>query len=248
MACFKAILFDLFGTVLHFAPLVPNPGAERIRRLMTMTWLKDAVNTGLPEVDFDAFREALISVSRQIQRDHAPEYREVSSPEKFCRALHRLGIDGKRAVEVASRLATEHMRHLAGQVRRPEGHVEILEALREDYRLGLVSNFDHQPTAQSILEEHGIAGFFESILISDGFGRRKPHPAIFNEILRRMELRPEEALFIGDSVPEDVVGAQCVGLAAVWINAEGVPYPEGLMRPSGELRSLRDLPQMLERL
>jgi putative hydrolase of the HAD superfamily len=70
------------------------------------------------------------------------------------------------------------------------------------------------------------------VLISIEFGRRKPHPLIFNEALRRLGARPEEALFIGDSLSEDIAGAQSVGMDTAWVNRSGNAPREGAARPT----------------
>src|SRR5439155_9235244 len=117
--------------------------------------------------------------------------------------LLRLGVEAMRAPAVAERLSLAHMAHLAAQTRLPAGHDAVLNDLGGRYRLGLVSNFDHAPTARRILADHGIARCFDPIVISDEVGRRKPHPAIFAVALRAIDVRADEALFVGDSVTDD---------------------------------------------
>ena len=53
----------------------------------------------------------------------------------------------------------------------------------ERYRLAVVSNFDYSPTCLAILEREGIADLFETIVISDEVGWRKPKPVIFETAL-----------------------------------------------------------------
>ena len=133
------------------------------------------------------------------------------------------------------------MSYLASTTMLPPAHLDVLEQLASRFRLGLVSNFDHGPTARRILADHGITGFFAAIVISDDFGRRKPHPAIFAAALRELGVALEDALFIGDSISDDVVGAQNARLKVVWLNPKRRPLPPDVKPPEYEITELREL-------
>ena len=76
----------------------------------------------------------------------------------------------------------------------------------------------------------------------------KPHPPIFLEALRRAEVGPQEALYVGDQYETDVKGARSVGIQPVLIDRDGLntdvhdcPRIEGL----SELMALiQDMPRV----
>jgi HAD superfamily hydrolase (TIGR01549 family) len=239
-------LFDLFGTVVFFAPQVPTVEVAGTRWRSTMNWLRDAAARELPDVPLDDLLATLMQVTEEIVRQRPPEYREVPSRERFCRALVRLGVDAAQAPAAAERLSLAHMAHLASLTVLPDGHRTLLQELAARYRLALVSNFDHAPTARRILEDHGIADCFGAILISDEFGRRKPHAAIFEAALRQLGAGADEALFIGDSVADDIVGAHTAGLPVVWLNVKGDPLPTGIAPPEHTITELNGLSALLD--
>jgi FMN phosphatase YigB (HAD superfamily) len=243
---FRALLFDLFGTVVQFAPSVPGVQAATVQWRTAMHWLEETVERELPQVNFDDLLTTLMGVTQEIVRERPPEYLEVPSRERFRRALVRLRIDVEQAPSVAERLSLAHMSHLASTTVLPPAHAHMLEQLVPRFRLGLVSNFDHGPTARHILADHRIAGFFTTIVISDEFGRRKPHPAIFFAALRELDVALEDALFIGDSVSDDVVGAQNARLKVVWLNSKRRPLPPDVQPPEYEITELRELPLLLD--
>ena len=222
---YDALLFDLFGTVVDFAPTVPTVAAGGEKRRSTLGWIEEVLAAELPEVAFPEFLAAVFAVTKEIVAGRPPEYREVPSPERFRRTLLRLGVDPARAAAAAPRLSAVHMRHLASQTVLPAGHRELLATLAQRFRIGVVSNFDHGPTALAILERHGIADVFASVTVSDPFGRRKPHPAIFAHALATLGTAPERALFIGDSLEDDVAGARAAGMPVVWIRANAAAEP-----------------------
>jgi len=219
----RALLFDLFGTVVHFAARVPIAEVAGTRWVATMDWLRPIMADRLPAVPFEALVGALGDVTRRIVEERPPEYREVPSRERFYRALQLLGLEGDEIRYTAQELSRVHMHHLASTTYLPNGYGELLRSLGGEFRLALVSNFDHGPTARDVLQKHGIADKFSAILISDEVGRRKPHPAIFTAACEAVGVMPSEAWFIGDNEFEDIAGAAAAGIPSVWVDAKRPP-------------------------
>jgi putative hydrolase of the HAD superfamily len=241
----RAVLFDLFGTLVRFNVRVPIVRVGGTERQTTMPWLADVFQRELPGADFDAFLQAITAVTREIVEARPPEYVEVPSRRRFERALCRLGLPPEVANAHAARLSLAHMQHLASSVELPAGHVELLQALAPRFRLGLVSNFDHAATARALLDRLALAPFLDPIVISEDFGRRKPHPAIFAAALERIGVPPTDAVYVGDSPLDDIVGAANAGLRAVWINPHDAALPQGVPAPAASIRSLPALSDLL---
>ncbi len=241
----RAILFDLFGTVVQFAPKVPAEQGATPHWRAAMQWLEETASRELPEIAFNDLLATLLQVSEEIVRQRPPEYREVPSRERFRRALMRLDVDMARAPAIAECLSLAHMSYLASATAVPSDHTALLQQLSAGYRLGLISNFDHGATAKKILADHNLAGFFDVILISDDFGRRKPHRAIFDAALDALGVAPADALFVGDSIEDDIVGAHGLGLPVVWLNAKGKPLPAGVAAPKHVIGKLGELAAVL---
>lgn len=242
----RALLFDLFGTVVHFAARVPAVQTAGAPWRAAMQWLQEAAEQEVPELRFDELLSALMRVTEEIVRQRPPEYREVPSRERFRRALSQLGVDAERAHATAERLSLAHMAHLASLTVLPDGHLRLLQELGARYRVGLVSNFDHGPTARRVLDAHGLTGCFTTIVISDDFGRRKPHQAIFKAALRGLGVSAAETLFIGDSLGEDVFGARSADLRVAWLNPKGESVPADGIHPDYVISCLADLTALVD--
>lgn len=227
---YRAVVFDLFGTVVQFHGR-PDP---------QVSWLQAPFAAAFPGADFDAFRRALAETSRALAAERRADHREVSSAERFRRTLARLDLDDAAAAEALSRA---HMAHIADRTHLPAGHAELLRDLARRYRLGLVSNFDHAPTAEAVLARHGVAQRFETTVISHRFGRRKPHPAIFAAALAALDVAPAAALYVGDTHADDVVGARAAGMDVAWISA--AEPPPGELAPTYRIDSLLALSPLL---
>ena len=100
-------------------------------------------------------------------------------------------------------------------VLRPET-IEVLEHLRPQYSLGIISNGDsleqHSKIAKVAVEK-----YFDLIIVSGDLGIHKPDPQIFQTAMNELQLEPSECMMVGDVFANDVVGALKAGMLPVWI-------------------------------
>jgi putative hydrolase of the HAD superfamily len=97
--------------------------------------------------------------------------------------------------------------------------IPSLGALRRGgRRIGLISNFDSR--VFPLLDSLGLAPAFASVTIPGLAGAAKPDPAIFRHALAAHAIAPAEAVYVGDSVAEDILPARAAGMAAVLIDRE----------------------------
>ena len=243
MTPLRAVLFDLFDTLVVFdrdrLPLLTLNG-RTVRS--TAGLLHEVLAAAVPGIDLPTFAEALTWSWREAERVRDETHREVAAPVRYAMVFERLGLEPARLPEgLVAALLQRHMQELARAVTCPPHHRELLEALRRRHRLAVVSNFDYSPTARLILEREGLAGYFDTIVVSDAVGWRKPKPVIFEQALGHVGIEPRDALFVGDRVDIDVAGAQGVGMRAAWINRAGDVLPSGFAPPEYEIRDLGEL-------
>ena len=243
----SAVLFDLFDTlVLLDRSRLPEVHVNGKARRTTAGHLHQAFQPYAPQISLEAFVDALFWSWQEAERIRGEAHREVPAPERFGMMLAHLGLgQGRVPPEATQVLLATHMRELSKAVVFPEHHRELLRELRSRHRLAVVSNFDYTPTARLVLEREGVADLFETIVISDEVGWRKPKPVIFELALRRLAIGAGDALFVGDRADIDVVGAQGVGMASAWINREAALLPEGMTPPEFEIRDLAELGTIL---
>ena len=115
----------------------------------------------------------------------------------------------------------------------------LLEDLGRNHRIALLSNFDHAPAAEAMIDEMGLRKYFVRVAISDKLGWRKPHPRVFLQLVEELGVEPPETLYVGDTYETDVVGAKGAGLDVAWVNPKGLEAGE--VRPDFEVRSLAEL-------
>jgi putative hydrolase of the HAD superfamily len=88
----------------------------------------------------------------------------------------------------------------------------VLEAIqRMGLKIGLISNVCSRGQVPTNLDEYGIRHFFDPIVLSSEYGRRKPDPAIFHYAARLANVPTSECLYVGDRIARDIVGARKAG-------------------------------------
>ena len=91
---------------------------------------------------------------------------------------------------------------------------EMLLGLRErGMKLGVISNTAALYQVFDSLEEYGIRDLFQDVTLSSITGFRKPCTDIFTVSLRQMRSKPEECVYVGDTVSRDVIGSKRAGFA-----------------------------------
>ena len=117
-----------------------------------------------------------------------------------------------------------------------------LDALRDDYRLGLLSNGSRLP------ETVGLASYFESVVFAQDHRVAKPDKGIFDVVERELGVGPEACVLVGDHPVNDVAGAHGAGWRAVWIDRDGTaPFPDDGPQPDAVVAALTELPGVLRR-
>ena len=90
----------------------------------------------------------------------------------------------------------------------------LVDRARQKHRVAILSN------ATTALEEmlegrYGIADRFETIINSARVGVAKPDHAIYQELLRELDVKPHEVVFIDDRA-ENVAAAAAMGMHVIW--------------------------------
>jgi putative hydrolase of the HAD superfamily len=210
----RAVLFDWGDTLFHFA---------YDEALLETGWeagLAVLERDDLPGHDQTAarFRERympLLFVPGALD--------EVEYPGLVRELLESFGVEVDDE-ELDRFLAAEHAAWEPARLMGAHTHA-LLDSLRErGLATGLVSNaFDPGWLLHEDLARMGLAERLDAAVFSSEVGKRKPHPAIFEAMLERLGVVPEDALFVGDRRLEDVQGAKELGMTtvqALWFRAD----------------------------
>jgi len=197
--------------------------SERIANLQAVLELFRYAGSGVcPDMDVDELGQTLRkSFEKQIRfKTHQHIEYEPDFALAAMDALQQLGVPGVtrafgEAIYEALRVRSCDSRMLFDDT------LSTLAALKErGYLLGVVTNrhYGGVPFHEDV-RTLGLLDYFElgHMAISADLGIRKPHPDIFLHALKRLNVLPEEAAMVGDSLSADVVGAKRLGILAIWM-------------------------------
>lgn len=213
----KLVLFDLDDT------LCDHYYAHRLRLRRAFT---SAVEDR-PEIDVEALVEQAAA--------------QLGGTGHFAELLRAAGVEDDACHELA--VAIYSSDRLLGLELYPES-LEVVAAVSRHAPVGLITNgpsgIQREKIRRLALEAH-----FPVILVSEEEGVWKPDREIFARALARAGgIRPEDAVYVGDSPEHDIAGAQAAGLMTVWVNRRERAWPEA-PRPDFEIHDLRELPAVL---
>jgi putative hydrolase of the HAD superfamily len=94
------------------------------------------------------------------------------------------------------------------------GVPEVLKDLREmGLKIGLISNVKSKNMVPDSLVKYGIRDYFDPIVLSCEYGRRKPDPSIFHYAARLANTPTSQCCYVGDRVQRDILGARKAGFS-----------------------------------
>lgn len=126
-----------------------------------------------------------------------------------------------------------------------------LEALHEKgVAMGLIGNVLFWPSSltRKLLESYNLVKYMKILVFSDEIEVSKPDRKIFLFFAEKMGTSPENVIYVGDNIIEDVGGALASGFIGILIDRKSnrkLYVPE--LR-AGVIRSLEDLPSVYEEI
>ena len=187
----KAVVFDLDNTLMDFMKMKRRSIEEAIPAM---------IDAGLKIT-----REEASKVIDDIYQEKGIEYQQV-----FDLFLQRVNnkVDYKilSAGIVAYRRARE-----AALIPYPHVYATLNKLLKLGILMGILSDAPVKEAwlRLAYLNFHHIV---DAVVTFEDTGERKPHKAPFLAVLKKLEVKPEEALMVGDWAERDIIGAKNIGM------------------------------------
>ena len=232
MSEIKAVIFDMYQT------LVQDPRDQ---------W-RNSFNTIIEEQGLPITAEQLWEGWHESEEQFRQRRTDQSLPFQtyfdawaggFSVAFRAMGIPGD-----AHAATRRFFADLSRRAPFSDTNQAVVEVQRR-FRTAVLSNADDGFLLPN-LELLGIE--FETVLSSEMARSYKPQPELFREMLNRLSLSANEAIYVGDRHYEDVHGATSVGMNAVWVDRGTHGLRDDLPAPTHRITTLAELPAVVERL
>jgi len=211
----KAVIFDFWGTLMEIG-VFPSPVRQ----------VKYILNLDMPFQDYIVkFEQAfmlkkfnnLTEAFENVCKDFGKE------PDKFI--MDKLvGMWNKNMLLAKPFLDT----------------ISVLGSLKKKkLKLALISNTD-SISIMPLLDKFDLRKFFDVIVLSYETGKLKTDPDMYKLCLRKLKVKKNEAIVVGDSVESDIKGAEAAGIKALLLDRRN------RMEYEGKILSLNEIEKHLK--
>lgn len=190
----KGILFDLDNTLIDFMKM-----KDQCTRASIDAMLKAGLNMSYKEAYDGLFK---------VYEEHG-----IENPKFFQEFLKKA--TNKIDYKILSAGIIAYRKIKTGQLIPYPNVEETLKKLKKNnIKLGIVSDAP-KLKAWLRLTAMNLVDYFDIILGYEDTGKLKPSAEPFKKALKKLELEPEEVLFVGDNPQRDILGAKKVGMKTV---------------------------------
>lgn len=224
---FKAILWDVDGTLLNFLKS-EKAALKECFHLCNLGECTDEMISQYSEINDNYWRRL--------------EKKEIEKPELFRGRFRDFFMKYGLEFDVDN-FNSLYQQILGNHIFPNDNSIELIQALKGSIKQYAVTNGSF--TAQDRkLRKSGLDKLFDGIFISDIVGYEKPSPLFFDKVFEKIEEGREEAIIVGDSLTSDILGGNNAGIACCWYNPENKPAPANI-RIDYIIRNLNDIREII---
>ena len=219
----KNIIFDVYGTLIS-----------------TGTGSVDATRKIFEKYNIKKKKKDIYKKWKSIHKKNVREIKNfISEKQIFTKDLEELfdiyGIKDNPKIEIKPMIDSMYDRKLFEETE------SAVDKLSEKYSIAIGSTTDTEPLLQNI--KNTSLSKISDIYTSENLGYYKPDQNFYKEILNRTNWKPEECVFVGDSLDDDIIGPINAGMSAILIDRKDRydRWPEGV----DKIHSLMEIDNVL---
>ena len=203
------IYFDNWNTIVSAYYLMSRGSSTRVLHGYL-------VDQGF-SVRYDKFREIYSPIARthfktcEEAGHREPDYRQIIED-----AYRKLDVD-----DPTTHSAGAWSHYLSRWIDETEffpGVPEMLNELKKDYKLGVITNYMDGPTCRKVFDKLGYEEIFDSLVVSHELGYMKPASVLFETAMKETDSTPDTCIMVGDTYGADVVGGNKAGMKTVLVD------------------------------
>jgi FMN phosphatase YigB (HAD superfamily) len=208
---FKAVIFDYIGTLVNSRNYTMEVSKKK---------LYNALNAEGFDINEDRFLTAYDLSHEKYRKVRYEQLREVTNAVWIAEALNNLGFKVNENDPRIKAALNIFFQDFIYTLELRNGAKKMLLQTQKQVKVALISNFTYAPVIYKSLRKMGISEFFNAVVVSQQVGWRKPSSDIFQFTLKCLEVKANEAVYVGDSPNEDIKGAKQAGLKTVFVPSQ----------------------------
>jgi putative hydrolase of the HAD superfamily len=233
----KGIFFDLYGTLIDILTDEYDP------------WVYSTLSRYLSYRDIKITPKELKKtyfedIQSQLKQSNE-SYPEVDVYKIFSNMMHQYGNNKKYSKSAIVDTAVLFRSLTMRRFEVFQGVYDVLASLLEKYELALISD------AQWVFTEPemamlGLTQFFKFRILSSRFGFKKPDVRLFDIAMKKLMIKSEESVYIGDNPPKDLIGAKKAGMKFILFRSEYKPNND--FQPDRQFNDYSELLKIVEEM
>lgn len=239
----KGLLFDLNGTVVD---ILTDESNYDVYRIMANLLSYQGVYLSSDEV-----QQLYFSYNKEQRKSSSEAYPEFDVEAIFAKIIDTYATD--KTKDLPKNMRKSLPRFLAETFRAAtmfnlslyDGVRKVLDELKPKYRLAAVSD-GQKLWAEPEMQRVGLGDDFEFVLVSGKYGYRKPDLRIYQKALKKMRLKPDEVLFVGNDMYRDVFGAHEAGMKTIFFKSNQGDHKSYGVEPDYIIYDFKQLPQAVD--
>lgn len=192
MANFKAVLFDLDNTLLDFWKFKQKTAKAAARAM---------VRKGLPEREGKVYNRIF-----EVYDEYGVEYQKT-----FYQVIYPYKLEIGQAERIQQSAIIAYQRSKLHALRPYPGVTSTLRKLKKNVKIGIVTDAPRNKAWMRLVISR-LDGLFETVITTDDSKVMKPNREGFEAALKKLGVKPEDALFVGDNNDRDMLGAKRLGM------------------------------------
>lgn len=214
----KAIIFDLDNTLIDFM---------RMKRLSC-----DAAMDAMIKAGLKIEKERGMKILFNLYHEYGMEYQRIF--QVFMKkVIGRIDY----GIMASGIVAYKHVKE--GLLYPYPNVVPTLKVLKRKYKLVILSDAP-RIQAWTRLAAMDMQGMFDLVVTFDDTKARKPDKRGFLYVLKKLRLKPEECVMVGDSLKRDIAAAKSLGLRTVFAKYGG-NYEPSKAKPDYSIDDIKEL-------
>jgi len=200
----KVVFFDMGGTLEHLNY------DDKMRLNATNRLLKLLKQYGLdPNLSTEKFYQLLISAQKKYKNWSIKSKVEIKAADFWNKYVFvDKGISSKKVARIAELLTFFVDTNFYDRQMREEVPQLLKKIKKLGFKIGCISNTLSTMQVPYCLQKYGIIDYFEIIVLSCIYGRRKPDPQIFEYATKLLKASPTQCVYVGDTISRDIIGAK----------------------------------------
>ena len=191
----KAIYFDLDNTIID-------------RDKAFWLCIKEFFLTFLPKIDVEKEKNLI------LKKDNFGYNSRVEFSKWFVFHYKPKNISETDFLNFQIKNIANHVSHSSNEL------IQLFKNLQTIYKIGILTNGSIENQMKKIKNAGLDRVFQKEIYISEQYKISKPDKEIFEILIKNLNLKPSEILYVGDNPLNDIFGAKQVGIKTCWLSNE----------------------------